>query len=436
MGTREVTALGALRRWWDAQDPGEDLGMAESIMVLAALVLHGTRLDDSAYEGVGERWKEEVQIYFFNPNLELKRRPRPAPAAVILPHDLYAPLIIRDDAPFLLRRDAGILRLLLDDHPITTVEYAERPAYYARTTSTGAEMRFIGANLQRRALELCYNSYCVLFADDGECKFCNIGAERPAWTRRYNSYFIAAPEEAAEVALAAYGEGACRTLNLTSGILPRRAEIPYLIEVGRALQQAFGSPIIPGGFATLTPPQDLAQIDELYAAGYMYLSFNLEVWNEHARAIYTPGKARMYTRDQWLAAMEHARDVAGPFRVGSAFVAGMEPMESLLEGVEALLQRGIAATPIPWIVMPGSSMEGHRSPAGGWHLELFTRVLDLYERYGLPLPAEESGGNFQTDLALMRRDLAANPPADENDPRYRIAVKGRWPEVKEHALGG
>jgi hypothetical protein len=436
MGTREVTALGALRRWLGTRDPGEDLGIAESIMVLAALVLHGTRLDDSAYEGVGERWKEEVQIYFFNPNLALKQRPRPAPAAVILPHDLYAPLIIRDDAPFLLRRDDGVLRLMLDGQPIATVEYSERPAYYSRTTSTGVEMRFIGANLQRRALELCYNSYCVLFADDGECKFCNIGAERPAWTRRYNSYFVAAPQEAAEVALAAYSDGTCRTLNLTGGILPRRAEIPYLIEVGQALQGAFGSPVIPGGFATLTPPKDLEQIDELYAAGYMYLSFNLEVWDEHARAIYTPGKARMYTRDEWLAAMEHARDVAGPFRVGSAFVAGLEPMESLLEGVEALLQRGIAATPIPWIVMPGSALEGHQSPAGGWHLELFTRVLDLYERYGFPLPVEESGGNFQTDLALMRRDLAANAPVSEHDPRYLIAVKGRWPVVEEQAVGG
>jgi len=287
-------------------------------------------------------------------------------------------------------------------------------------------MRLIGANLLKRALEICYNSYCVLFADHGDCKFCNIGAERPAWTRRYNSYFIATPEEAAEVALAAYGEGACNTLNLTGGILPRRAEVPYLIAVGQALQSAFGMPIIPGSAATLTPPQDLSQIDELYAAGYAYLSFNLEVWNEHARPIYTPGKAKMYTRDQWLAAMEYARNVAGPYRVGSAFVAGLEPMDSLLEGVEFLLQRGIAAAPIPWTVMPGSALEGHRSPSGGWHLELFTRVLDLYERYGLPFPADESVGYIQTDLMLMRRDLAANPNG-AGDLRHTIAVEGRWP---------
>jgi hypothetical protein len=426
MGTREMTALGALRRRLHEHSFGAEPGIAESFMLKAALYLDGTRLDESAYEGVGERWKEEVQIAFFNPNLDVKLRDRPAPAAVILPHDLYVPLVIRDDAPFLLRREDGALKLYLDDEPLATVEYPERPGYYAKQTSSGVEMRLVGANLLKRALEICYNSYCVLFADHGDCKFCNIGAERPAWTRRYNSYFIATPEEAAEVALAAYSEGACNTLNLTGGILPRRAEVPYLIAVGRALQAAFGMPIIPGSAATLTPPQDLGQIDELYAAGYAYLSFNLEVWNEHARPIYTPGKAKMYTRDQWLAAMEHARDVAGPYRVGSAFVAGLEPIESLLEGVEFLLQRGIAAAPIPWTVMPGSALEGHRSPSGGWHLELFTRVLDLYERYGLPFPADESVGYIQTDLMLMRRDLAANPNG-AGDLRRTIAVEGRWP---------
>jgi hypothetical protein len=127
--------------------------------------------------------------------------------------------------------------------------------------------------------------------------------------------------------------------------------------------------------------------------------------------------------------MEHARDVAGPFRVGTAFVAGLEPMESLLEGIEFLLQRGIAAAPIPWTVMPGSGLEGHRSPSGGWHLELFARVLDLYDRYGLPFPSDESVGYIQSDLLLMRRDLAAHPNGDGEDLRRTIAVEGRWPGV-------
>ena len=366
MGTREITALGAVRRWQSMHGFGPELSIAESFILKAALYLNGTRLDESAYAEVGERWKEEVQIYFFNPNLAFKQRERPAPAAVILPHDLYTPLIIHDDAPFLLRREDGVLKLFLDEQPLARVEYAPRPAYYGSRTSSGVEMRLIGANLLKRALEICYNSYCVLFADHSDCKFCNIGAERPLWTRRYKSYFIAAPEEVAEVALAAYAEGTCNSLNVTGGILPRRAEVPYLIEVGRALQSAFRAPVIPDSAATLTPPPDRQQIDELYAAGYAYLSFNLEVWSEAARPIYTPGKTKLYTRDQWLAAMEYARDVAGPFRVGSAFVAGLEPMPALLEGVEFLLQRGIAATPIPWTVMPGSALEGHRSPTGGW----------------------------------------------------------------------
>jgi len=78
-------------------------------------------------------------------------------------------------------------------------------------------------------------------------------------------------------------------------------------------------------------------------------------------------------------------------------------------------------------VMPGSSLAGHNSPSGGWFLELFTRTLDLYERYGFPLPVEESIGNFQVDLALIRRDLVAHPNSNGTDLRHLIAIEGRWP---------
>jgi hypothetical protein len=74
--------------------------------------------------------------------------------------------------------------------------------------------------------------------------------------------------------------------------------------------------------------------------------------------------------------------------------------------------------------MPGSALEGHRSPSGGWYLELFTRVLDLYERYGSPFLTED----IQSDLALIRGDLATHPDG-AGDMRRTIAVEGHWPAV-------
>jgi hypothetical protein len=114
-------------------------------------------------------------------------------------------------------------------------------------------------------------------------------------------------------------------------------------------------------------------------------------------------------------------------------VAGLEPRRSALDGVAWLAERGIHGVPIPWAPAPGSALEGHRTPTAGWHVELLARVLDIWERHGLPAERHSSGGLPYADLARMREHLlredagGARPSAA--DPRRMLAIEGRIPEV-------
>jgi hypothetical protein len=83
-----------------------------------------------------------------------------------------------------------------------------------------------------------------------------------------------------------------------------------------------------------------------------------------------PGKSKQSGGwRRWLEALEHAAKVFGKGRVRSSIVAGLEPRESTLEGVEVLASLGVIAFPGPWIPNPGSALEGHRTPEASWHYQ-------------------------------------------------------------------
>ena len=408
-------------------------GEAEVFLIKAGMFLSGVRLDDSAYEGVGTTWKEDEGQYHYNPSAG-QRRPRKPPHSLYLPHGLYTPLFLNRESPLVLRREGDTLYLYLEDMRLFPAELEPRPGYYSGTTSTGVPMAHIGPHRLQHQLLIEYNAYCQYFSDRTQCLFCGIIAERPLHHGHYQRHFVASPEEVADVAEAAYGEGACSEMQVTGGVLPDRVEVDYILDVGRAVKERLGVDSIPGSQAVLVPPPRLEQLEELREAGWQSVALNLEVWDPRLWPGVVPGKAATLNREGWLEALEHAIEVFGKGQVASVLIAGMEPKESHWAGVEWLAQRGIYGVPIPWNPTPGSPLEGHQTPTAAWHLEVAVRDLDIWERYDLDPQRHSSGGLHYTDLATMRRHLREQkerrPDYDvTGDLRHTLAVEGKLPDL-------
>jgi hypothetical protein len=99
-------------------------------------------------------------------------------------------------------------------------------------------------------------------------------------------------------------------------------------------------------------------------------------------------------------------------------VAGIEPKESLLEGIEYLTERGIIAQPSQWNVNVGSPLEGHRTPTQDWHWEVFEKTVTLYRKYGFTWD-ELRDGNAGTDAVpfdLFRLELGLD--VSKYEPSY------------------
>lgn len=408
-------------------------GEGEVFLIKGALFLSGVRLDASAYQGVGTQWKEDLGQRHYDPDAGVEKD-RLAPHALHLPHGFYIPLYLDRASPLLLRRDGGALYLYLGELRLFQVELEKRPAYYSKSTTAGVPMRYVGPHRLQRQVLIEYNAYCRFFAEKTACLFCGLTAERPLLRSRHEHHLAASPAEVAEVVEAAYSEGVATEMQVTGGVLPGRAEVPYILDVGRAIRGRLGVDTIPGSQAVLVPPAQLQQIEELKEAGWEGVAFNLEVWDERLWPGIVPGKAALVPRERWLAALEHAVRVFGRGNVASVLVAGLEPKGSFLAGVEWMAQRGIHGVPIPWAPAPGSALEGHQTPTAAWHLETTVKVLDLWEKYGLKAQRHSSGGLHYADLARMREHLkekGREPPGQggARDLRHLLAIQGRLPEL-------
>ncbi len=408
-------------------------GEGEVFLFKSALFMTGVRLDESAFDGVGTRFKEDLGQRHYDPDAR-RSRTRPVPHGILMPHGLFLPLTIEDRSPFLLKRDAGQLYLYLDELRLFPVDYEPRPGWYSRDTSTGIPMRHVGVHRLRRQVLFEFNAYCKFFSDKTPCLFCGIISDRPLLPRRYKDHFSASPLEIAEVVEAAYGEGLATEMQVTGGVLPGQVELDYFLEVGRAMQERLGTKTIRGSQAVLAPPPKIEDIDALKEAGWEGVAFNAEIFDAKLWPGMVPGKAGLMTQEKWLASLEHAARVFGKGNAASVLVAGLEPMKSHLAGVEWMAERGIFGVPIPFSPAASSALEGFQTPTAAWHLSATAKVLDIWERHGLDADRHSSAGLHYADLARMRahvqHDRREQPDRDwGNDLRWQLSVEGKLPET-------
>ncbi len=229
------------------------------------------------------------------------------------------------------------------------VQLLPAPAFYQRTTRSGARMGSIAA-LHERLLILHPFLGCGFFARDGEaCQYCQydsmLNEETPP---------LRDPLELVEVVQAAMAEREIDTVYLYNGYAPGDdAGLKRLIPVIALLRRHLGHRQI--ALETVAP-RKLSVIDDLYAAGLDIFVCNLEVFNKQRFAELCPGKDAHGGQDAVWAALSHARTVFRPGSVVSHLIVGLEPPASTKEGMEALVAQGIVPLLVPFRPLPGTPL--------------------------------------------------------------------------------
>lgn len=261
------------------------------------------------------------------------------------------------------------------------IKFTERPKYYELKTSDGTEMSHVGSLNPTKTIGIAYSNECSLKDKGLDCLFCNANATKNTYAEIENIKWKT-PKQIGETVKAAFEIDGAKHVNITGGFIPERREVDYYIDVAEAIQEETGLEDF-NGTAVIGAPADLSVIDKYKEAGFRTIAIQLEIWDKNIFKTICPGKEQECGGWQhWVDALEYAVGVFGKGRVRTGFVAGIEPKEKTLEGVEYLAGKGILSLTNAWNPNPGSKLEGHRTPSPEWHLDLAKKTYQIFKKAG------------------------------------------------------
>ena len=327
---------------------------------------------------IGTKYLEQIHLLFdmdreHHGDMEL-------PAAFYLPHGLFTAFRWDPDSRYRLRAEDGQPVLYRGEQRVAPIEFYRRPELLDNKTSDGESFAHIAQFGPEGNVGIFYSNECDLRHTGDDCRYCNINSTAAAY--REQNIFLKTPRQVGEVFATAHAQGRAGHINVTGGFIPERREVDYYLDVADEIKSRSGVKEI-HGTAVIGAPLDLKIIDKYREAGYTTIALNLEIWDRDIFKAICPGKQkRCGGWDHWVKALEYAVSVFGRGKVRSNLVAGIEPKESVLRGVEELAAKGVICFAGAWCPNPGSALEGHRTPEAAWHYDLTLKTAAIFAQHG------------------------------------------------------
>lgn len=295
-----------------------------------------------------------------------------------LPHGISASSRHSRWTPYSLHVEGDAVVLYDDGKPVGPIEFNVAHPVADTVLRSGVRLRDVAGLNPEGGLHVMYSAECSLKDKGLDCKFC--GFNERAKDGNANKVPIKSARQVAEAYTVARRAGLANHFRITGGFIPERREVEYYIDVAEAIHEDWESFY---GVAIIGAPADLSVIPKYKEAGFQQVSHNLEIWDRDIFAALCPGKERETGGQRhWLDALDHSLSIFGKGNVHTNFVGGLEPLDSVLEGIELLAQKGVVAHFSVFRPEVGTPLEGWRSPAAEWHYKLVDKATSIFHRYG------------------------------------------------------
>ena len=301
-----------------------------------------------------------------------------------LPHGIGASGHFTPWTPYSIVVENGNFILYDDKTPIGEITFSDRapnPLLDALLSDGQRFRNILSLSEEAGSVSVGYSKECALKETGEDCLFCIINVGDGKYTERLHP--ILTPKIVAEAYGLARKAGLANHFKISGGFVPERRELEYYLDVAEEIVKKYPDFY---GAAVIGAPADLTILKKYKDAGYQNLSHNLEIWDKNIFAAICPGKDKRNGGQQhWIKSLEAAVDIFGKGHVDSNIIAGLEPKSSLLEGLEYLASKGIVARSSRFRPIPGTPLEGYRSPTADFHWEIVDKLSDIYIRYGFTL---------------------------------------------------
>ncbi len=296
-------------------------------------------------------------------------------------------------------------------------EVSPRPAWQEARLSNGMPVMSALPQSTEGILNLVFSLSCMNYNTGRGCRYCNLFANP------VSRKIVMLPLETlkgwaryqAEAVKIATDSGWRGTLAVSGGALPpahRREYLQRLEVIMDAVRGTLGEAVF-GELRIIYnhyPPEDFSDMRVWKELGINSTIIDLEVMDDAYFAAICPGKNAYRPLPYWKAAQEASVEVFGPYlNTMGCIVMGVEPMSTLLEGIDERLSKGVMSLPLVFGPAPGSAYWGFRPPTADWFMEATERMADSIMEHAprmLETVAEAGGG---VTAASPRSMLRSSP---------------------------
>lgn len=328
------------------------------------------------------------------------RGPIACSVELVLPGDVLVSAPIGEaftkDSPYLLTVVDDRFVLVWGDERCD-VRVVPPPTYYGKQTRSGIPMWKIGRS---------YGPYIAInpakrcgFSDRGApCHFCdtaNQGIERNE---------PIAVEDVVDTVRAAFADGAIEFVYLHMGYLDGDdAGVAFIEPYVRAVKRHFDTLVA----VQLQPPQENRWIDYIYAIGVDALSYSVQIHDEALLERICAGRVEHVGRQRYYDALAHAAAIFPNGTVWSDLIVGLEPLDSTVAGIDALIAIGVLPVLSVFRPLDDSELRDHPMPSAEDVAPVFVHLFEGVRAAGINM-------NWVRDLSFAMTPIEARFFADPN----------------------
>lgn len=278
-------------------------------------------------------------------------------------------------SPYSVKKEENQLCLYYYENKICSVRIEFTDSIAQKNTSKGIPVKRM-CLLATDRLRLQNSPFCVFKETGKTCKFCEAEYKKIDFSAEdiieaAGFYFDTEKQNFKHVLIG----------GLSNYIGMERDEICKII---RYIKTRSDMPI----YLMCLPSLDISDIKEYVELGVTEIGFNIEIFDRKVAREYMPGKGAI-PLERYGNALEKAVELLGnKGAVRTAFVVGLESMDSVLEGVEYACSRGVAPIFSVFRPIPYTEMETVNPPENEWLLELYEKADAICQRYGLKMGPE------------------------------------------------
>ncbi|MHB1127627.1 MAG: radical SAM protein [Bacillota bacterium] len=355
--------------------------MINYLLLKAALLTEGIRMDMESLKEVGVNYKEQNHGLFgwdFENHIDIK-----LPDDFCLPDGTVVQFRYNSKSPYRVRKTGDKLMIYLHDDELCQVEWIDRPVFYNMKTTQDHQMVKIGQIGGKDCMFFCYQNYCSHFSKNKQCSFCNLFSTSKVYDSVSKKKDI---RDIGEVAKAAWSEGNVNHILLTGGCFSSEKEVALVSEIIESIKSHAGFEKVPG--IILPSPAKGDDIKRYYDTGINAIGYSMEIWDEKLYKAICPGKSESTSHDEFIDSIRQAVGIFGEGNVFIALVMGLETKETFLEGINTLSGIGANIVPFVWSPNPGSKLEGHRAPTAEWYFDVISEAADIILHNKIPSGTE------------------------------------------------